>query len=224
MIEDQLKVIMGRMTLSGKDRDEVEKELRSSFYAKAEAKAAERGSAEVTVDDVKKAIDEERPADDIAASYTASYTANLPRAGFWPRLVAYIIDQVLVAVAIAVMAIPALVLLVILGSAFDHHIWVAAPLFMLCVAIGVAALCIALGYVVVFEGRFGKTVGKYLMGLTVLRTNGERIGYREALLRNIPKFIKNFIILDALIMLIFFSKEKQRGFDRVADTMVVHLR
>jgi hypothetical protein len=31
-------------------------------------------------------------------------------------------------------------------------------------------------------------------------------------------------VIDALIMLIFFNKEKQRGFDKIANTMVVHAK
>jgi uncharacterized RDD family membrane protein YckC len=82
---------------------------------------------------------------------------------------------------------------------------------------------VAFGYYIVLEGHFGYTIGKYLLGLRVLRTDGTKIGYKEALLRNISKYINNLIIIDALIMLIFFNKEKQRGFDKIANTMVVHV-
>ncbi len=66
------------------------------------------------------------------------------------------------------------------------------------------------------------TIGKYILGLKVLKESGTKIGYREAILRNIPKYVGNFIIVDALIMLVFFNKDKQRAFDKVADTIVVH--
>ena len=74
------------------------------------------------------------------------------------------------------------------------------------------------------EGHFGYTIGKYLLGLRVLRTNGTKIGYKEALLRNLAKYNNYLIVIDTLIMLIFFNKEKQRGSDRIADTMVVYAR
>jgi len=41
-----------------------------------------------------------------------------------------------------------------------------------------------LGYTIYCHGRFGQTVGKYAMGIRVLRTTGERVGWREAWLRS----------------------------------------
>ena len=41
-----------------------------------------------------------------------------------------------------------------------------------------------LGYTIYCHGRFGQTVGKYAMGIRVLRTTGERLGWREAWLRS----------------------------------------
>jgi uncharacterized RDD family membrane protein YckC len=44
-----------------------------------------------------------------------------------------------------------------------------------------AAYC---AYTIYCHGRFGQTVGKHAMGIQVLRTTGERIGWREAWLRS----------------------------------------
>src|SRR5438477_5361541 len=44
-----------------------------------------------------------------------------------------------------------------------------------------AAYC---AYTIYGHGRFGQTVGKHVMGIRVMRTNGERIGWREAWLRS----------------------------------------
>jgi uncharacterized RDD family membrane protein YckC len=222
MVEDKLKAIMGGMTLSEKDRAEVEKELRSSIYLRAEAKASGRGSTAVTADDVKEALAEDRAPADIAACYTRSYAADLPRAGFWPRLAAYIIDSIVIAFSIALAVVP-IVFIALLSELFDSKMMTMTMLLMVFI-VGLTMICITLGYFIVLEGRYGKTIGKYVMGLTVLRTNGGRMGYREALIRNIPKYVRNFLIIDVLIMLVFFNKEKQRAFDKAADTMVVHMR
>ncbi len=222
-VEDQLKAIMGRMTLSGEDRAEVEKELRSSIYTRAEARASARGSMTVSAEDVKEASAGERAPGEIAACYARSYAPGLPRAGFWPRLAAYIIDSFVIGAAIFTAILP----VIFLGWLTDltkHNPFITAMLVFTAVAFILAVLGVTICYFTVLEGRFGKTVGKYVMGLSVLKTSGERIGYKDALLRNIPKYIRNLLIIDVLIMLLFFNKEKQRGFDRVADTMVVHLR
>jgi uncharacterized RDD family membrane protein YckC len=46
----------------------------------------------------------------------------------------------------------------------------------------------------------------------------------ESIIRNIPKVVGNsvFLFIDALLMLLVFNKEKQRGFDKIARTIVVH--
>jgi len=44
-----------------------------------------------------------------------------------------------------------------------------------------AAYC---AYTIYCHGRFGKTVGKHALGIRVVRTAGERIGWREAWLRS----------------------------------------
>jgi uncharacterized RDD family membrane protein YckC len=44
-----------------------------------------------------------------------------------------------------------------------------------------AAYC---AYTVYCHGRFGRTVGKYAMGIRVMRTTGEHIGWSEAWLRS----------------------------------------
>jgi uncharacterized RDD family membrane protein YckC len=223
MVEDRLKAIMGRMTLSEKDRAEIEKELRSSIYLRAEAKASARGPTTVTDEDVKEALAEERAPEDIAACYTRSYAPDLPHAGFWPRLVAYIIDSIAIGMAIFIVAMP-VIFLAWLSELLDNATIMNALVILMALTMAIVIIGIILCYYIVLEGRFGKTIGKFIMGLTVLKTNGSRIGYREALLRNIPKYVRNFLIIDTLIMLIFFNKEKQRGFDKIADTIVVHLR
>ncbi len=223
MAEDKLKVIMAGMALSEKDRAEVEKELRSSIYTRAEAKASAKGSTTVTAEDVKEALAEERAPGEIAACYARSYAPGLPRAGFWPRLAAYIIDSVVIGVAIFLAVLPVM-FLAWLSELSDSSPVINVFLILAFLTTGLFILGISLCYFIVLEGRYGKTIGKYLLGLTVLRTGGSRIGYKDALLRNIPKYIRNLLIIDVLIMLLFFYSEKQRGFDRVADTMVVHLR
>src|SRR5215469_16556388 len=40
------------------------------------------------------------------------------------------------------------------------------------------------GYTIYCHGKFGQTVGKYAMGIRVLQTTGERVGWREAWLRS----------------------------------------
>jgi uncharacterized RDD family membrane protein YckC len=99
-----------------------------------------------------------------------------------------------------------------------------AMIILMNLGIGLIALGVLISYFAVLEGRFGRTPGKYLLGLKAIKIDGTPIDYKDALIRNIPKFFGNFIIIDALIMVVFFNKEKQRAFDKVANTIVVHTR
>jgi len=223
LIEKNLYEIMEYMTLAGKDRADVEKELRSGFYEGSEAKARERGASTVSEEDVRSAIGEEGTPKEIAATYMRSYAGGLKRAGFWWRAAAYIIDGIILAVIILFLASP-FFLINMWADTVNQTPWLTGLVVLSNLAIGIITLGIIFCYTVVFEGRWGQTPGKYLLGLKVIKVDGTPIGFKEALLRNIPKYISNFIIIDALIMVIFFGKEKQRGFDKVADTIVVHLK
>lgn len=223
LIEKNLHEIMEYMTLAERDRADVEKELRSGFYEGSEAKARERGSGVVTEEDVTKAVGDEGTPQEIAAAYMKSYVGGLKRAGFWWRSAAYIVDGFLLGIIIFILAFP-FFLVSIWANTINQTSWIIGLVFLVNLAIGLIVLGVFLCYTVIFEGRWGRTPGKYIMGLKVIKADGTPIGYKEALLRNIPKYFGNFIIIDALIMVIFFNREKQRAFDKVADTIVVHTR
>lgn len=229
-IEKNLKETTNNINLNEKDRTDIEKELRSTYYEAAEAAARERGANAVTIDDVNTAKAGMGSPKELAESYMKSYATTFQRAGFWSRFFAFIIDNIVLGLTTFVLILP----LMIMGFLFDDKVIDAStasqyPLWVLAfIVVGiitmVSALVVWLGYYILLEGRYGATVGKHLLGLRVYRTDGTRIGYKEAFLRNLSKYINNLIIIDVLIMLIFFGKEKQRGFDKIANTMVVHVR
>ncbi len=78
-------------------------------------------------------------------------------------------------------------------------------------------------YYTVQEALFGTTIGKRFMSLRVVGIDGQRIGWRGALLRNIIRPIDNLPTncygIGAVAMLL--SPRRQRLGDRVAKTLVV---
>jgi uncharacterized RDD family membrane protein YckC len=240
-IEDYLRKVLGRMSLSGEDRAEVEKELRSGYYESAESKAKERGDTKVGLADVARTLTAEGTPDQIAACYMKSYAGHLRRAGLLSRTIAYFIDALIIGAGIFLLGVAVVLLITGIGvpasttvDGTDYNLgmqagdsvtgWMVAVLILVMMAFFITAFGYVICYNILLEGYFGRTVGKYLLGLKVLKTDGTKIGYREAILRNIPKYVGNFIVIDALIMLVFFNSEKQRAFDKVADTIVVHMR
>jgi uncharacterized RDD family membrane protein YckC len=90
--------------------------------------------------------------------------------------------------------------------------------FPLLFAMGLALMATAVLYFPAMEALRGTTAGKALYGLSVVRENGERIGWKEAILRRLPMLFQIFWI-DAAFAL--FTKRRQRAFDMVAHTVVI---
>jgi uncharacterized RDD family membrane protein YckC len=90
------------------------------------------------------------------------------------------------------------------------------PLMLFVVIVGVSCLCAL--YLVVAEWRFGQTLGKYLMGLHVVRESGARISLGQSIVRQLPVFLQVFSI-DALFVL--FTDRRQRAFELLSKTRVV---
>jgi uncharacterized RDD family membrane protein YckC len=80
-------------------------------------------------------------------------------------------------------------------------------------------------YFVLLEGLAAQTVGKWLLGLRVVRIHGDRPGLVKSLLRNVLRLVDGlpaFSLLGAVLILM--SPERTRLGDRVAGTRVVRMR
>jgi uncharacterized RDD family membrane protein YckC len=86
---------------------------------------------------------------------------------------------------------------------------------------GVVAV-VAFLYFIILEGFMGATIGKFLLGIRVVKLDGSHIGLGAAIIRNLLRIIDALptaYILGAI--LIWTSSRKQRLGDRVAHTVVV---
>jgi uncharacterized RDD family membrane protein YckC len=68
------------------------------------------------------------------------------------------------------------------------------------------------------ETRYSRTPGKKLMGLHVVRESGTRIGFGQAMVRQLPVFL-NILLIDALFAL--FTARHQRAFELLSRTRTV---
>ncbi|MDD2487639.1 MAG: RDD family protein [Candidatus Gracilibacteria bacterium] len=77
-------------------------------------------------------------------------------------------------------------------------------------------------YYVLFEWKFGGTIGKLITGMRVMKSTGEPLDLKDSLIRNIMRIIDflPFFYLAGSIS-IWNSKTKQRIGDRLAKTVVV---
>jgi uncharacterized RDD family membrane protein YckC len=75
-------------------------------------------------------------------------------------------------------------------------------------------------YTAMAEYRYGRTFGKRLMGIHVVRESGARIGLGQAVVRQLP-FFAQFFWIDALFAL--FTDRRQRAFELLTKTRAVAL-
>jgi uncharacterized RDD family membrane protein YckC len=134
-------------------------------------------------------------------SAVPGYAQQLQYAGFWIRLVAFIIDRIILgfigfALGLVVANLWELLLLEILAQAV---------------------------YTIAFWVGQGATPGKMAVGIKVVMTNGEPIELGAACLRYVGYFF-SWLILGIGFLMIAFSAEKKGLHDNIANTIVVKSR
>jgi uncharacterized RDD family membrane protein YckC len=129
-----------------------------------------------------------------------------PRAGFWIRLGAALLDGLII-------SIPALILILILAqistglAVLGYIVWVG----------------VAIWYPIYFEGGpTGATPGKRVCGIRVYDINGApQIGYGRAFVRWLIKsFISGSLFCLGYLWMLW-DREKQTWHDKIANTVVV---
>jgi uncharacterized RDD family membrane protein YckC len=141
-------------------------------------------------------------------------------AGLWVRFGALVIDGLLFCAIF--FPVTRIVKGVWIMSVADHR-W-ANGLFItdpLCVIF----LVLMLLYFLLLEGLAGATLGKWVLGLRVVRMDGEKPGLARSALRNILRLVDGLPAFHIVgIVLILRSPERARFGDRVAGTRVVRSR
>ncbi|MEA2478034.1 MAG: hypothetical protein QOC87_2233 [Actinomycetota bacterium] len=141
-----------------------------------------------------------------------------PRAGFWKRFVAAIIDGVLLGIVNAGISAAfgqSLVTTTHTNGTSSVHIQATGIAFILEIAIAVAYF----GY---FEGgSTGATLGKKAMGIRVIDfSSGAPIGFGRAVLRYFARFLSAVVCLLGYLWMLW-DKEKQTWHDKISTTLVV---
>jgi uncharacterized RDD family membrane protein YckC len=139
-----------------------------------------------------------------------SYLASVPlvSASFMRRVAAKLIDFVSFLVVVLV---PFVVLI--------RSMWMPGEMVPFAILFCILLASLTFGaYTVVAESWYGKTLGKYLMGIRAVRESGARISIGQAFVRQLPVFLEVFAI-DALFAL--FTEKSQRAFELLSKTRVV---
>jgi len=80
---------------------------------------------------------------------------------------------------------------------------------------------IAIAYETVFLRYRGATLGKMMLGLKVLRSNGDTLGWGISIGRYFMYLVSGIILLVGYVMA-GFDSEKRALHDRVCDTRVIY--
>jgi uncharacterized RDD family membrane protein YckC len=136
------------------------------------------------------------------------------------RLIAYIIDGIVIFIATIILAAIIGVLIAIAAATtgsllfFYGGFWAILGLFGL----------LSILYFIVLDVVWGATIGKRVMGLQVQTLNGAKISFGQSFIRNISKIFWLFLFLDWLIAVVTAGPDKsQKLTDRWATTKVVQV-
>lgn len=138
--------------------------------------------------------------------------------GFWIRVVAYIIDAIILGIAGSVIGS-------ILGigggfaAAFDPTSADAALAGAQLASAGIGIVLGWLYYAIMESSANQATLGKMVFGLVVTDLGGNRISFARATGRHFAKFLSSIILLIGYIM-VAFTDRKQGLHDMLAGTLI----
>jgi len=139
-----------------------------------------------------------------------------PKAGFWIRVVASLLDSFLLAAVQFVLSLLIGLIISKLGIAVEGDPAVNMVIWLFGASISIA-------YAVFFTGYCGQTPGKMALRIKVIRTDGSQPSYGRAALREVlGKFVSS-ILLGIGYLMVIFDSQKQGLHDKIADTYVIKL-
>ena len=140
-------------------------------------------------------------------------------AGFWIRVLAAIIDSIIVGVVNSIIQFTALRPMLAIGDiAPDPASLMAAAGAM--GILGLVGLVVACAYESIFVAQMGATPGKMALGMKVVRPDGSRVDLGRAIGRYFAKMLSALILFIGYLM-VAFDAEKRGLHDMICDTRVV---
>jgi uncharacterized RDD family membrane protein YckC len=137
--------------------------------------------------------------------------ATFTYAGFWIRLVAWVIDFFILLVAGVVAQLPFARLLQ--SRRIEDTLMAMGAVYLIDMAIGAT-------YEGVFVSRFGATPGKMALELKVVRPDGGPVSLGRAVGRYFAKMVSAIVLMIGYIM-VGFDSEKRALHDMLCDTRVI---
>ena len=139
-----------------------------------------------------------------------------PKAGFWVRVVATLLDTFLLFMVQSVLTLMITLTIGWLGIATGDDPAVSIIVWLF-------GTTLSLGYAVFFVGYCGQTPGKMALRIKVVQSDGNPLTYGRAVKREVlGKFVSS-ILLGIGYLMVAFDNQKQGLHDKIADTYVIKL-
>ncbi|MBS0657438.1 MAG: RDD family protein [Verrucomicrobia bacterium] len=129
-------------------------------------------------------------------------------AGFWIRFVAVVLDGIIlmpISVGLAIYLLPSL-----MGADAGAQL-----LYQ------IAANILGLAYKIFFNGKYGATPGKMVVGIRVVRQDGSSLGFGLAAGRALAEILSG-ILIGIGYLIAAFDAEKRSLHDRICNTRVIY--
>jgi len=164
-------------------------------------------------------------------AYAGAPVAAGPRmeyAGFWLRVLAYLVDNVVIAVGLLCVLIP-LFFLTGFGAIFSHihpqEDWGDAGALVIIGFIFLAAMASLvvtwLYHALMESSEWQATVGKRMLGLVVTDMAGQRVSFGRSTGRHFGKIITNMVPAFIGYIMAAFTERKQALHDMIAGCLIL---
>jgi uncharacterized RDD family membrane protein YckC len=132
------------------------------------------------------------------------------------RLIAFIIDSIIIAIPSAIIWIIIGIAVVFTPASFIavYGLWLLLPFIF-----GIIEVL----YFVILDVYWGATIGKRIFGLKVQMLNGSKVPFGKAFIRNITKIYWLFLFLDWILGIATAGDKRQKYTDRIAGTIVIQV-
>jgi uncharacterized RDD family membrane protein YckC len=141
--------------------------------------------------------------------------------GFWIRLVAKIIDGIIVGIVNMVFSFISSIMITMIFMSSDAEQPVFHPgIIGLNLLVGLLQLVIDASYDTYFVGKYAATPGKMACGLKIITADGGKVTYLRAFARHFAEILSKLILFIGYIMA-GFDSEKRALHDHICNTRVI---
>lgn len=139
------------------------------------------------------------------------------------RLIAYIIDCVIVGIPAAIIYWLAILPLVSVNINYGFGVVMSVPPWWASLLLPLILGIMQLLYFMALDSYWGATLGKRMLHMQVQTVNGAKVTFDKSFIRNISKIYGLFLFLDWLIGIITPGDKRQKFTDRSAGTIVTRV-